>query len=225
MARNKMVLMSTLLILVLLSACNLNSQENGDIVDDFYAIVRETVDDLRHGEIAVFRLRHSANLQAFLMKPSLEFIYRNVNVISVYSHSNRGREYINAFGVSSAFPERGRSTGGTQPSGFFRIGHLKVCAEFVDFVNNTKNFKNILSNHKVDSEILGVTIFTYEEERNDAGLPPPGGIPSIMVIWINTVEGDYFLEYAPSSVSRYPYAAFMFNFYTLEEYREKRGLQ
>jgi len=46
---------------------------------------------------------------------------------------------------------------------------------------------------------------------------------SIMAVWIQTTDGDYFLEHAPPSFAGYTVATFGFNFYMLEEYRKKWG--
>jgi len=219
MARNKIALMSTLLIFVLLSACNLYTEENishEEFVFDEERVMRvkQAIDNLEVGDVSTFWFE-TEEFRFFLDEPSIERLYG----------LSRG------FSVARKSPFEGRIIAIRPLDSFrrdmsilnFRIGSFPISEEFMDFMNEPGNFNNVLLEQGVESEILNVTIMTHPtQERIDSGTPPPG-TRSVMAIWIQTTDGDYFLEHVPASLAGYTVATFGFNFYTLEEYRLKWG--
>ena len=107
-------------------------------------------------------------------------------------------------------------------SGTFRIGSWPVYTEFIDFMNAPENFRQILSEHGIDEELLSYDIIEhYYLVFEDDELPLPGS-GSKMCIWLHTDAGDYFLEDNPDYDNPDPLSTtFTYKFYDLAEYAKK----
>jgi len=179
---------------------------------------------LEPGEIVAFSL-NTDGFHSFLLDLTQESLYENSDVISVFKKSARSEGYIRAFGLSRRSPDISRASADEMKSGYYRIGAWPVYTEFIDFMNNADNFKQILLEQKIENELLNYAIMAHTTYVHEGDGPPPPGNQPQMCIWLHTDKGDYFLDHNPYIAESHRDPNFTFDFYTLDEYRQKYGKQ
>ena len=180
-----------------------NTSDNQNMLDSYKP---------KTGEIVTYKL-NKKHFQEFLLQPSQEILYKNCDGFSVYKKSTYAEGYVLENWVDE------------KPSGYFRIGSYPVYTEFIDFINDIDNFKQILSDREIDETLLSCIIIehVYREFKEDE-LPPPGSAPQ-MCIWLHTDKNDYFLEDNPYLYDDPNEPNFLYyDFYNLVEYIQKYGV-
>ena len=164
------------------------------------------------GDIVAYGLNKEA-FQKFLRNPSTEAFVG----FWVYRKSLLKEGYIEAEGFSVD-----GTTKLEAKSGVFRVGDWPVHTEFIDFMNNSDNFKQILTKQGIEEKIVSYVIILHDNKKPKwwKQIQPGDGIPQ-MCIWIHTDMGDYFLEdnpYLPFNKEFINY-----NFYNLDGYSQMYG--
>ena len=164
----------------------------------------------KEGDIVVYTLS-KLDFRDFLRGQS---IYENL-MFTAYRKSNAGEGYVEV----ETYTGNGI---GKYESDIASIGPWPVYTEFIDFMNDPENFRQILSERGIDEELLSYDIIEhiYLEFKDDE-LPPPGSAP-MMCIWLHTDAGDYFLEFSPDYDNLHS-TTFTYKFHNLSEYAKKYG--
>lgn len=188
----------------------MQQEANCNMVDSF----RPEIDyQPKGGDVIAYTLSKK-DFQEFLRKPSMDAS----SGFAVYRKSMDREGYIEV----EIFNVNGNAKY-EAVSGYLRIGSWPVYTEFIDFMDDVDNFKQILSKRGIYEEILSYVIIehiTYEAKENE--LIPPGTYPT-MCIWIHTDAGDYFLEHKANGDILD--TDFTYDFYDLIGYSKKYGFK
>ena len=165
------------------------------------------------GDVVAYTLSRKA-FQEFLLQPSVDVLSAKCDYLSVFRKYREGNVQQEVFGPEGVKKE-------VCVSGYFRIGNWPVYLEFIDFMNNEDNFRQILLEHNIHDELLSYTAIAHKN-YDDSEPRKPGTMPK-MCIWLHTNNGDYFLE-----SNAYLYADphdtnFLYDFYDLNKYSQKYG--
>ena len=112
-------------------------------------------------------------------------------------------------------------TGRTE-SGIYRVGSWPIYTEFIDFMNNSEVFEQILIENGVESKLLERTIFTHGAYNTSSGSNLSGIYPK-MCIWLHTDNGDYFLEDNPYLAENVLDTNYTYSFFDASGYMDKVG--
>ena len=174
----------------------------------------------RPGDIMVY-ITSLAGLREFMKKPSLETIFMNSSVLDVYRKSESRVDFVEVeriFGPTLNWQ--------TAKSGSLRIGSWPVYTEFIDFLSNTENIRQILLERDINEEIISYVIIQHGRADSlvtySEGQTTPSNTPT-MCLWIHTDAGDYFLEHYFNLDSDPLDTNWAFQFQTFEEYSLKYG--
>ena len=172
------------------------------------------------GEVASYFIGKST-FKEFLKNPSLDILTHKSNVIEVYSKTLYREGFISVKILTSdpVKEEKARS-------GVFRVGNWPVYTEFIDFMNNPDNFKQILSEQGIEEKIISYVIIEHDSNKSTwlKQIRPGDGIPQ-MCIWIHTDIGNYFLEHNVYLYENPHDTRFGYIFYNLSEYSRKYGIK
>ena len=169
------------------------------------------------GDVVTYTLSQKA-FQEFLLQPSMDILSEKCDNLSVYKKD----AIIDGYVQLEMFKSDGYYTDG-ELSGYFRIGNWPVYLEFIDFMNNKDNFKQILLEYDINDELLSCVIIAHRNYNVKNGEPIPPGTAPIMCIWLHTNSGDYFLENNPYLYSDPRDTHFLYDFYNLKDYSQKYG--
>jgi hypothetical protein len=178
------------------------------IYADFHGM-RDIVFQPAIGKAVLYRF-DTKSFQRFLKKPSIEAAGNNCYGFIVYNKTADGMRHIILDGFMREQRIQWRSSSGTQ-----RIAKRPIDVEFIDFMNDPDNIRQILLDRGIDDEIQSYAILEHLlptlERRRAMG----------MCIWIVTEAGDYILHYKlrPGSLFDEDFGI-EYRLYSLEEFRK-----
>ena len=226
-AKSRMFILVTLIILTLFFvACTIPQNIRSMITDQSSIREKEEISgnmaestkskinyQPKEGDVIAYTIRKK-EFQEFLVEPLID----TLPGFAVYKKSTSRDGYIEVKGFSA-----NGITNYENVSGYLRIGSWPIYTEFIDFMNNPENFKQILLEHGIVEEILYYVILEhyYLEFKEDEVVPP--GTGPTMCIWIHTNTGDYFLEHNAYLYEDPSETEFRYDFYNLAGYSKKYG--
>jgi len=141
------------------------------------------------GDVVVYWLRGKDEFSAFLNEPSIEILIERSYLIGVF---RRSRFEDNCVDFERIFPYR--AVENSIRSGGTWIGQWPVYVEFIDFMNDNENFVQVLLEQGIEEDIINVAVIMHPTDAIISDPPLPGTGPTIC-IWIQTSNGNYFLEH------------------------------
>ena len=217
-----------LLSILVLSSCTYVSKDN-QIQDNAYDnVTSQEADKMKNsvidvdylpqpGDVASYGTVSREELRVFLQDPSMASLQSSCNTLIIYRKSDSVADCIESERLAP-----GRSIMYAD-SGVFRIGSWPVYTEFIDYMSDIDNFRQILSERDINEDILSCTIFTYSEYSSNVNQQLLPGDGPKMCIWIHSDEGDYFLVDNPYYATDPHDTNYTYDFYDTASFIEKLG--
>ena len=171
---------------------------------------------LMPGEILACHDLGRDGFREFLREPSLDTLYTKCRLATVLRKSESIDGYI-------VFQNLAPTTESDSiRSGIYRVGAWPIYTEFIDFMNDTEGFEDMLLKHDIKAEVLSSIIFSHWQYAQSQS-PGAAGSNGKACIWLHTSSGDYFLQHNAYLAESPLDVNYTYDFYDLTGYIQKLG--